>query len=116
MAHQRQLSDTLDASIETHAFSGVVSIRLHGQPLYERAAGYADRSNRISKLARHPLRHCLGTKFLTALAIGKLIAAGKLSSRQNCRTALVLDFPGVFTRDHHSPLAHAHLGNTGLLR
>jgi CubicO group peptidase (beta-lactamase class C family) len=42
-----QLAKTLNTCIEEHAFSGVISIRRPGTVLYERAAGYADRSNKI---------------------------------------------------------------------
>ena len=97
MANQRQLIDTLDASIDTHAFSGVVSIRLHGQPLYERAAGYADRSNRIANSRDTRFGIASGTKFLTALAIGKLIAERKLSLSTKLQDCLVLDFPQQYS-------------------
>jgi CubicO group peptidase (beta-lactamase class C family) len=93
MTNHGQFSDTLDASIETHAFSGVVSIRLHGQPLYERAAGYADRSNLIANSLDTRFGIASGTKFLTALAIGKLITARKLSLSTRLQDCLVLDFP-----------------------
>ena len=93
MTNQRQLIDTLDASIETQAFSGVVSIRLHGQPLYERAAGYADRSNKIANSLDTRFGIASGTKFLTALAIGQLIAAQNLSLSTRLQDCLVLDFP-----------------------
>lgn len=93
MTNQGQLIDTLDASVETHAFSGVVSIRLHGQPLYERAAGCADRSNKIANSLDTRFGIASGTKFLTALAIGKLVAAQKLSLSTRLQDCLVLDFP-----------------------
>ena len=88
-----QLIDTLDASLETHAFSGVVSIRHHGQTLYQRAAGYADRSNRIANSLDTRFGIASGTKFLTALAIGKLIATQKLSLATRLQDCLALDFP-----------------------
>lgn len=46
MGHD-QLTKTLDTSIEEHPFSGVISVRQQGTVLYERSAGYADRSNKI---------------------------------------------------------------------
>lgn len=88
-----QLVDTLDASIETYAFSGVVSIRHHGQILYERAAGYADRSNKIANSLDTRFGIASGTKFLTSLAIGKLIAAQKLSLSTKLQDCLTLNFP-----------------------
>jgi len=100
--NQRQLIDALDASLAAHAFSGVVSILLHGQPLYERAAGYADRSNRIANSLDTRFGIASGTKFLTALAIGQLIAAQKLSLSTNLQDCLTLNFP------HYSPEITIH--------
>ncbi|MEO0825717.1 MAG: serine hydrolase domain-containing protein [Cyanobacteria bacterium J06635_15] len=92
-----QLLEKLDSSIDTHAFSGVVSVRQQGQLLYERAAGYADRSNKIANTLGTRFGIASGTKFLTALAIGKLIATHKLSFSTRLRDCLTLDFP------HYSP-------------
>ena len=96
MKHEK-LAETLDSSINTHAFSGVVSIRQQGQVLYERAAGYADRSNKVINTLDTRFGIASGTKFLTALAIGKLIATHKLSFSTRLRDCLTLDFP------HYSP-------------
>ena len=67
-----QLVDALNSSIDTHGFSGVISIRRKGHVLYERAAGYSDRSNQIENTLETRFSIASGTKFLTALAIGKL--------------------------------------------
>ncbi|HRF49199.1 MAG TPA: serine hydrolase domain-containing protein [Anaerolineales bacterium] len=88
-----RFTEALDASIDAHAFSGVVSIRQHGRILYERATGYADRSNKIANTLETRFGIASGTKFLTALAIGKLIAEGKLSLSTTLQDCLVLDFP-----------------------
>ena len=93
IANHGHFIEALDASIDAHAFSGVVSIRQHGRILYERAAGYADRSNRIANTCETRFGIASGTKFLTALAIGKLIAEGKLSLSTTLHDCLVLDFP-----------------------
>jgi CubicO group peptidase (beta-lactamase class C family) len=93
MTNHRFLAETLDASIETHDFSGVVSIRHQGQILYEQAAGYADRSNRIANSLNTRFGIASGTKFFTALAIGKLIATQKLSFSTKLHDCLALDFP-----------------------
>jgi CubicO group peptidase (beta-lactamase class C family) len=71
----------------------VVSIRHRGQVLYERAAGYADRSNKIANSRDTRFGIASGTKFLTALAIGKLIAAQKLSLATKLHECVALDFP-----------------------
>ena len=69
------LTKTLDTSVEEHAFSGVISIRHKDTVLYERASGYADRSNQIENTLATRFGIASGTKFFTALAIGKLIEA-----------------------------------------
>jgi len=92
-----QLADTLNASIDAHDFSGVISIRQQGCVLYERAAGYADRSNQVENTPDTRFGIASATKFLTALAIGKLIAAHKLSFSTKLKDCLALNFP------HYSP-------------
>jgi CubicO group peptidase (beta-lactamase class C family) len=87
----------LDSSIETHGFSGVVSIRQRGHVLYERATGLADRSNHIQNTVGTRFGIASGTKFFTALAIGKLIAAQKLTFTTKLKDCLALNFP------HYSP-------------
>jgi CubicO group peptidase (beta-lactamase class C family) len=92
-----QLVETLKASIDAHAFSGVVSLRQEGQVLFEQAAGYADRSNKIANTIDTRFGIASGTKFLTALAIGKLIAAQKLTLSTRLSDCVALDFP------HYAP-------------
>lgn len=86
-----QLTQAIDRAIEVHAFSGVVSIRQRDRLLYQRAAGYADRSNAIPNSLETRFGIASGTKFFTALAIGKLIAAGKLSFSTRLSDCLTLD-------------------------
>lgn len=95
----KPFTDALDASISAHGFSGVVSIRRHGQLVYERAAGYADRSNRLVNTRTTRFAIASGTKFLTALAIGKLIAAGKLTLSTRLQECIALDFPQQYSPD-----------------
>src|SRR6186997_3250784 len=92
-----QLTKILNTSIEEHAFSGVISIRRQGTALYERAASYADRSNRIANTLATRFGIASGTKFFTALAIGKLIEAQKLSFDTRLKDCVALDFP------HYAP-------------
>ena len=88
-----QLTETLNASIDDHAFSGVISICQQGTVLYESAAGYADRSNQIQNTLETRFGIASGTKFFTALAIGKLIEAKKLSFSTKLKDCIALDFP-----------------------
>ena len=89
----QQLATILDAAIEEHGFSGVVDLRQAGNVLYARAAGHADRSNQIPNTLATRFGIASGTKFLTALAIGKLIDGGKLSLTTRLRDCLAIDFP-----------------------
>jgi CubicO group peptidase (beta-lactamase class C family) len=88
-----QLTKTLNNSLKKHAFSGVVSIRQAEAVLYERAAGYAERSNRVKNTLATRFGIASGTKFFTALAIGKLVEAGKLVFSTRLKDCLALDFP-----------------------
>lgn len=87
------LTKTLDNSLETSGFSGVVSVRQADTVLYERAAGYADRSNRLPNTLETRFGIASGTKFFTALAIGKLIAAQKMDFATKLKDCLALPFP-----------------------
>jgi CubicO group peptidase (beta-lactamase class C family) len=86
------LTEALNTSIEEHAFSGVISIRQKDTVLYERAAGYADRSNKIENTLETRFGIASGTKFFTALAIGKLIEAQKLSFSTKLKDCVALNF------------------------
>jgi CubicO group peptidase (beta-lactamase class C family) len=92
-----QLAKTLDTTVEEQGFSGVISIRQQGAVIYERATGYADRSNRVANTLDTRFGIASGTKFFTALAIGKLIEAQKLTFDTKLKDCLALDFP------HYAP-------------
>ena len=78
-------------------FSGVVSIKHSGETLFEHAAGYADRSTKINNNLQTRFGIASGTKFFTALAIGKLISANKLELSTKLKDCLDLEF------HHYSP-------------
>ena len=88
-----ELKRRLDKSIDEHGFSGVIYLHQGDTVLYERAAGYADRSNRIPNTLETRFGIASGTKFLTALAIGRLIEAGKLSFSTRLTDCVTLDLP-----------------------
>jgi len=88
-----QLTTLLDTAIDEHTFSGVVDIRHKNTILYARAAGYADRSNKIPNTLATRFGIASGSKFLTALAIGKLVEAKQLSLSTKLKDCLALDFP-----------------------
>jgi CubicO group peptidase (beta-lactamase class C family) len=86
-------TDFMDKTIEKNAFSGVVYVRRNGQVVYERAAGYADRANRRENTRDTRFGIASGTKFFTALAIGKLIEAGKLDFFTKVAECIPWNFP-----------------------
>ena len=90
---QAEIEQTLNTSIEKQTFSGVISIRQKDHVLYARAVGYADRSNTIENTLETRFGIASGTKFFTALAIGKLIEAQKLSFSTLLKDCIALDFP-----------------------
>jgi len=87
------LAQTLDVSIEKNAFSGVVYVRQAGQVVYEKAAGHADRADRRENTLDTRFGIASGTKFFTALAIGKLIEAGKLDFATRVAECVPWNFP-----------------------
>jgi CubicO group peptidase (beta-lactamase class C family) len=79
MVDLSELCARLDGVLEAEdGFSGVVHIRHRGKVVYTRAAGYADRSNELPNRVTTRFGIASGTKFFTALAIGRLIEAGTL--------------------------------------
>src|SRR3712207_547521 len=88
-----KLTELVDTAVDKHAFSGVVDIRQQDMVLYARAAGYADRSNKIANTLDTRFGIASGTKFFTALAIGKLIEAQQLSFSTKLQECVTLDLP-----------------------
>lgn len=97
MMNRDHIAQALNTSVERHDFSGVIRVRHQGAVLYERAAGYADRSNRVANTLATRFGIASGTKFFTALAIGKLIAAQQLSLDTRLRDCIALNVA------HYSP-------------
>ena len=65
--------------VEETSFSGAVSIFQNNQPLYEEAFGYADIAEKRLNNVNTRFAIASGTKFFTALGIGTLIDAGRIS-------------------------------------
>jgi CubicO group peptidase (beta-lactamase class C family) len=88
-----RLQDRLDPTIVETGFSGVVRVRQRGEVVYSRAAGYADRANRIANTIDTRFGIASGTKLFTALAIGRLIDAGKLELTTKVADCMPWNFP-----------------------
>lgn len=88
----KKLSMHIDASASDTEFSGVIHVRQVERVSYQKAFGYADRSNKISNALDTRFGIASGTKFFTALAIGKLIEAGKLDFSSRVAKLIPWDF------------------------
>ncbi|QVK17608.1 serine hydrolase [Mycoplasmatota bacterium] len=88
-----RIENKIKSSIEENNFSGVISIRKQGKIIYENAAGYADRSNKLKNNMETKFGIASGTKFFTALAIGKLIEEERLSFTTKVFDIIKYPFP-----------------------
>ncbi|MBN1409386.1 MAG: beta-lactamase family protein [Spirochaetales bacterium] len=75
----KSLIEQVDKLAVSSGFSGVVSLSKHGKSLYERAFGLADRKNDVRNSLSTQFGIASGTKFITALGIGKLIDRNMLT-------------------------------------
>lgn len=73
-------------------FSGVISVRKDGNVVYESAFGYGDRANKRAINPETKFGIASGTKFFTALAIGKLIDEGLINMDTKVFDLLDYDF------------------------
>lgn len=72
------LVDRIDQAARETEFSGAVSIYQAESPLYEKAFGYRDIPNQLPNSPATHFGIASGTKFFTALGIGRLIDQGLL--------------------------------------
>lgn len=72
------LIDKIEQAAQDTGFSGVVCIEQADSRLYERAFGYRDIANQLPNLTTTRFGIASGTKFFTALGIGRLIDQGVL--------------------------------------
>ena len=79
MACIDKLTDEVRRKAAETSFSGVVSVVRSEQTLYREAFGYADFSEKRKNNLDTKFGIASGTKFFTAMGIGTLIDAGKLS-------------------------------------
>jgi CubicO group peptidase (beta-lactamase class C family) len=77
---------------EETTFSGVVSIFRGEEKFYSEAFGYADIANKRKNNVKTRFAIASGTKFFTALGIGRLIEEGRLSPDTTVREIFHKDF------------------------
>jgi CubicO group peptidase (beta-lactamase class C family) len=87
------LKEQLDEAIAETNFSGVVHVRHRGETAYSRAAGYADRANGIANTIDTRFGIASGSKFFTALAVGRLIDSEKLDLDTRIADRIPWEFP-----------------------
>jgi CubicO group peptidase (beta-lactamase class C family) len=75
----RVLIDQIEQVARKTDFSGVISIHQADAPLYEQAFGYRDIQNQLPNSPATRFGIASGTKFFTALGIGRLIDQGLLT-------------------------------------
>jgi CubicO group peptidase (beta-lactamase class C family) len=86
-----------EKAIET-SFSGAVAIFQGGKALYREAFGYADIANKRKNNLNTRFAIASGTKFFTALGIGALIDAGKLSLKTTVHEIFKKDLTYIDSR------------------
>lgn len=91
--NQVKFSKIIDNAVTSKSFSGVVSIHQLDKVLYEKAFGFADHSNKLENKIDTRFGIASGTKFLTALAVGKLIEAKTLSFSTRLIDCISNQFP-----------------------
>ena len=90
-----QLAQSIQHAVEQTDFSGVVAINIDGDVVFAQAYGWADRSHRLPNTLETRFNLASGTKFLTALGIGRLIDAGQVSLCTRLATCVDIDFPNL---------------------
>lgn len=86
-------NNALHKAAVDHHFSGVISIIERGNQIFEAAYGLADRSNNILNRCDTRFGTASGTKFFTALGIGKLIDSGEISLESRLDDLVPYEFP-----------------------
>jgi len=90
-----QLNQAVQQIVTQTGFSGVIAIKANGVLIFAQAYGLADRSHRIPNTLETRFGIASGTKFLTALGIGRLIDAGRMSLSTRLATCVDIDLPNV---------------------
>ena len=91
----QQLAHAVQRVVDQTDFSGVVSIKIDGTIVFERPYGLADRSHRTPNTLETRFGLASGTKFLTALGIGRLIDAGRVSLSTRLAACVDIDLPNL---------------------
>ncbi len=90
-----RLFASLDSAAEANRFSGVVSLHLGPELAFERAYGYADRSNQVVNTMQTRFGTASATKAFTALSVCALMEKGPLALDTSVTDVLDVALPQV---------------------
>lgn len=93
MFYKEGIENKIDKIVEEESFSGVIHLSKDGEHLYNKSFDFADRSNSRENRVSTRFGIASGTKFFTALAIGKLVEQGKLRFDDRALDYVNYDFP-----------------------
>jgi CubicO group peptidase (beta-lactamase class C family) len=85
----------IDAAAEANRFSGVISLRLGRDLVFERAYGFADRSNQIVNTLQTRFGTASATKAFTALSVCALMEKGRVALDTPVTDVLSVALPHV---------------------
>jgi CubicO group peptidase (beta-lactamase class C family) len=80
---------------EMDKFSGVIHVSLEGEVVYEKSVGFADRSNETVNTIDTSFGIASGAKLFTAVAIMKLVEAGKLSLNDRLKDLIDVNLKNI---------------------
>ncbi len=97
------MSNSTEAEIATvvarlakaEKFSGAVRVKAMNRPAFEAAFGFADRVLKVANETSTSFAIASGTKFLTALAIGRLVDAGVARLESRFVDVVAIPFEGI---------------------
>ena len=91
----KQLGQTIHDMAQQTKFSGVAAIQIEGEVVLAHAYGLADRSHGVANTLETRFGLASGTKFLTALGIGRLIDAGQVALSTPVAACLDIELPNL---------------------
>lgn len=89
------LGDAIARQHEREPFSGVVSVREHGEVVVEAGYGLAHRAERIPNTIATRFGIASGTKTLTAIAVARLVEQGRLAFGERLAECVGAPLPGI---------------------
>ncbi len=92
---RRALVDAIERQHAREPFSGVISVREHGEVVLEKAFGLAHRAEGIPNTVATRFGIASGTKTLTAIAVARLVEQGRLDFDARLVDCVDVALPGI---------------------